>query len=132
MALLLTNNTAQDTLTAGGIIPLGTAKHGCGKNVRLNGNAITITGSGYYLVTVNASIAVSGTAAETIQLYENGTAIEGAVARETPTASGAIVNLTIPWIIRNPPCCQQTTRNLTVVSSVGGTLYNITVTVESI
>ncbi len=128
MSLLLTSNTTESEVAAGGIVPLGVAVHGCGKDVRLVGNSVALYGCGYYMVDVVISAAVAGTGAMTAQLYADGVPIPGARATETPGSSDPIVNLTIPWIIKKNCPCNATV--LTVGLDVAGTVNNVVVRVE--
>ena len=58
-----------------GVIPLGSLIRRYGCDVALNGNAVNITGTGYY--DVDASVTVTSTAAGTvtITLYKDGVAV---------------------------------------------------------
>ena len=128
MALLLTSNTTESAVAAGGIVPLGAAVHGCGKDIRLVGNSVTLYGTGYYKVDVSISATVAGTGAMTAQLYADGVPIPGAKATETPGAADPVVNLTIPWIVKKNCPCNATV--LTVGLDVAGNVNNVVVRVE--
>ena len=121
---LLTSLENSTSVVAGGTIPLGSAVHGFGRNIKLNGNSITISGCGYYDVVMSASIAVTGTGAVTVQLMDNGVAIPGAVGTATPSAAGAVVNISFPWKIRNTGCS-----NLSYTLSEAATVQSMIVDV---
>lgn len=75
--------TAMQTPTAvdvGGVIPLGSLIRRYGCDIQLNGNAVNLTGTGYY--DVDASVTVAPTAAGTVTatLYKDGVAVPGATA----------------------------------------------------
>ena len=126
---LLTNNSAATVLTAGSVVPLGSAIHGYGKSIRLNGNSISISTAGYYDIEVSVSAEVTGTDTVTIQLYDNGVAIPGALGSATPGAAGAEVNISFPWVFRKEGCgCRLD--NLTLVVSDAVTVNNVIVFVE--
>ena len=126
---LLTNNSAATAVAAGQVVPLGSAIHGYGKSIRLNGNSISISGAGYYDVNVSVSAAVTGTDAVTIQLYDNGVAIPGAYGTATPGAAGAVVNIAFPWLFRKEGCgCRLD--NLTLVADQAVTVNNVIVFVD--
>lgn len=132
MAVLLTSNTSETTLTANSVIPLGNVVHEFGNGIRLNGDAIRITGFGYYLFNVDVAMDVTGVGAVTVQLYENGVPIPGASSVATPAAAGAAVDISFPWIIRSVPCCSSAPKNITVVVSGAGVLDSITVAVTKV
>ena len=126
---LLTNNSAATVVTAGSVVPLGSAIHGYGKSIRLNGNSIGISTAGYYDVEVSITAAVTGTGTPTAQLYNNGVAIPGAYGSATPGAAGATVNIAIPWLFRKEGCgCKMD--NLTIRLDAAATVNNVIVFVE--
>lgn len=127
MSLIITNSNTSTAVTAGGIVPLGVAVHGCGKDIRLVGNGIALYGCGYYNIDVSISASVTGTGAMTAQLYADGVPVPGAIASETPGSSDPVVNLTIPWIYRKGCGCRATV--LTVVLDSAGTVENSVVRV---
>lgn len=124
---LLTSNTSASVVTANGVIPLGNAIHGYGR-IRVDGNGITIGGGGYYKFIANVSASVTGTDALTVQLYENGVPVSGAVATALPNVAGATVNLTIPWMIKKG--CYPKTYSL--VASDPITLVSVTTVTEGV
>ena len=83
--------TALQTPTAvavDGVIPLGSLIRRYGCDISLNGNAVNLSGAGYY--DVDASITVAPTAAGTVTatLVKDGVAIPGATA-SAAAAAGA-------------------------------------------
>lgn len=126
---LLANNNTATLVAANGIVPLGNAIHGYGKGIRLNGNSIQIYNSGYYKISANLSVSVTGTGTITAQLYKNGSPIPGALASATPGAAAAVVNLEIDWLVRRN-CCGDDI--YTIVLSDSGTVNNVTTYVEKV
>jgi hypothetical protein len=113
-----------------GVIPLGSLIRRYGCDVALNGNAVNITGTGYY--DVDASVTVTSTAAETvtITLYKDGVAVPGATASETAAANGT-VDLNIPALVRQV-CCAAGSALTLVLTGVAATVNNVALRVQRI
>lgn len=125
--------TALQTPTAvavDGVIPLGSIirRYGCDAN--LNGNAVNLSGAGYY--DVDASITVSPTAAGTVTatLVKDGVAIPGATA-SADAASGAPTVLSFPALVRQA-CCASGSALTLVLSGVAATVNNVALRVQRI
>lgn len=101
---IYTANTTPTALAVGNIIPVGTTVRRFGQCVRQDGNTITLTGSGYYLV--NASATVAPTAAGTVSVtgQKDGVAVIGATAAATTTVAAESENLSLDFIVRNVGC----------------------------
>lgn len=124
---------AMQTPTAvavGGVIPLGSLIRRYGGDLSLNGNAVNITGAGYY--DVDASITVLSTAAGTITatLYKDGVAVPGASASATAAANGT-VDLNIPALVRQV-CCEAGSALTLVLTGAAGTIVNVALRVQRI
>lgn len=128
---IYTVNTAATTLAIGDIIPLGNTVRRFGQCIRQDGNAISVCGKGYYLVT--ASITATPTAAGTITVnaQKDGVAIPGATASETVAAANTSVNLSIVAITRNMCDCGGSMLSF-VLADAAGVINNIAVTVEKL
>lgn len=128
---IYTVNTTAPTLAVGDIIPLGNTVRRFGQCIRQDGNAISVCGKGYYLVT--ASITATPTAAGTITVnaQKDGVAIPGATASETVAAANTSVNLSIAAIVRNICDCGGSMLSFAVEDSAG-VINNIAVTVEKL
>lgn len=94
MLLIGTRNTTSQAVVTGGVVDLGSTyrryikKNSCGVNTfALNGDAIAIQQSGVYKVTVSATFTAPAAGDVTLQLFENGVAIPGALATETITTA---------------------------------------------
>lgn len=93
-SLLLTNSTAQ-SIAAGGIVPLGSAVHGFGKDIILNGNRINLRAAGHYdIEAVFTGLATAATPI-TLTMYEG--AVPVTSVSVTPAAAGAAVTLPLIW-----------------------------------
>lgn len=113
-----------------GVIPLGGLIRRYGCDVALNGNAVNITGAGYY--DVDASVTVTPTAAGTvtITLYKDGVAVPGATASETAAANGT-VDLSIPALVRQV-CCAAGSALTLVLTGAAATVNNVALRVQRI
>lgn len=113
-----------------GVIPLGSLIRRYGCDISLNGNAVNLSGAGYY--DVDASITANLTAAGTVTvtLYKDGLAVPGATASETGTASGT-VNLNIPALVRQA-CCASGSALTLVLSGAAATVTNVALRVQRI
>lgn len=121
-AIYCVNSTGQ-AYQANSQIPFGHAVRRYGCNCGLDGDAIVLRGSGYYLV--DAVLVTTPTAAGeiTAQLLGNGVPIPGASATVTATAAGDYVTLPISCMVRNcGPCCDVT---LTLVVDAAHTLDHL-------
>lgn len=108
--LLYTFNTNSSTLTSGSVIPLGSVGRKAGTALNLNGNGISVSQNGYYEINATFTVLPSVSEAVTIQLYEDGVAIQGAKATVT---TDAVTTIPLTTIIRKY-CCH-TTANITAV-----------------
>lgn len=100
---IYTANAAASTVAVGDLIPLGSTSRRYGCNLRQDGNGITATGAGYYLITMSATVAPTAAGAVTITGQKDGVAIIGATATST-AAAGAATDLAFSAIVRNIGC----------------------------
>lgn len=100
---IYTANAAASTVAVGDLIPLGSTSRRYGCNLRQDGNGITATGAGYYLVTMSATVAPTAAGAVTVTAQKDGVAIIGATATST-AAAGAATDLAFSAIVRNIGC----------------------------
>lgn len=101
--------------------------------------SVALQGTGYYLVSVNATVAnTTATSGDiTLQLYVNGVAYPGATGTKTSTAttdSGTISFTTLVRVL--PNCCAITSNNpltLTVVNTgIASSVSNAAMTVVKV
>lgn len=113
-----------------GVIPLGSLIRRYGCDIGLNGNAVNLSGAGYYDVdaSITANLMAAGTV--TVTLYKDGLAVPGATASETGTASGT-VNLNIPALVRQA-CCASGSALTLVLSGAAATVTNVALRVQRI
>ena len=113
-----------------GVIPLGSLIRRYGCDISLNGNAVNLSGAGYY--DVDASITVAPTAAGTVTatLVKDGVAIPGATA-SAAAAAGAPTVLSFPALVRQA-CCAAGSALTLVLSGAAATVNNVALRVQRI
>ena len=77
-SLIQVANQSTQTVAPNSIISLGSVQRRFGCNCRLSGNAIEISGEGYYEVEAAVSLAPTATGDVAVALYENGVQLPGA------------------------------------------------------
>lgn len=102
-SIIYTTNVTASAVAVGDLIPLGSTSRRYGCNLRQDGNGITATGAGYYLVTMSATAAPTAAGAVTITGQKDGVAIIGATATST-AAAGAATDLAFSTVVRNIGC----------------------------
>lgn len=102
-SIIYTTNVTASAVAVGDLIPLGSTSRRYGCNLRQDGDGITATGAGYYLVTMSATVAPTAAGAVTITGQKDGVAIIGATATST-AAAGAAIDLAFSAIVRNIGC----------------------------
>lgn len=127
---IYTANTSAQTVAVNDIIPVGTTSRRFGCNIRQDGNTITLTGPGYYLV--NASATVAPTAAGTVSVtgQKDGVAVIGATAAATTTVAAESANLSLGFIVRNVSCGSSILSF--VLGGAESTVTNLAVTVTKL
>ena len=100
---IYTANATANAVAVGNLVPLGSTVRRYGCNLRQDGNGITATGAGYYLVTMSATVAPTAAGAVTITGQKDGVAIIGATATST-AAAGATTDLAFSAVVRKIGC----------------------------
>lgn len=113
-----------------GVIPLGSLIRRYGCDVALNGNAVNITGAGYYDVDASVTVSPAAAGTVTITLYKDGVAVPGATASETAAANGT-VDLSIPALVRQV-CCAAGSALTLVLTGAAATVDNVALRVQRI
>lgn len=113
--------TGVQEVAAGSVLPLTNTVRQYGKCIRLNNNTIALrtacgcngmeSASGYYTVSVNATLTASAEGQVTVSLYQDGNLVPGAVQTSSAAADG-IVNFGFTAPVR--VFCGQDYSNLTV------------------
>lgn len=113
-----------------GVIPLGSLIRRYGCDVALNGNAVNITGAGYYDVDASVTVSPAAAGTVTITLYKDGVAVPGATASETAAANGT-VDLSIPALVRQV-CCAAGSALTLVLTGAAATVNNVALRVQRV
>ena len=113
-----------------GVIPLGSLIRRYGCDVALNGNAVNITGAGYYDVDASVTVSPAAAGTVTVTLYKDGVAVPGATASETAAANGT-VDLSIPALVRQV-CCAAGSALTLMLTGVAATVNNVALRVQRI
>lgn len=113
-----------------GVIPLGSLIRRYGCDVALNGNAVNITGAGYYDVDASVTISPAAAGTVTVTLYKDGVAVPGATASETAAANGT-VDLSISALVRQV-CCAAGSALTLVLTGAAATVNNVALRVQRV
>lgn len=122
-SLLLTNSTAQ-SISAGGAVPLGSAVHGFGKDIVLNGERINLNSAGHYDIEAVLSGIVTTAGTVTLTMYEGAAAVANSTV--TTTANNAAVAIPLIWNTFVKCGCNSTNIHFTL----SGAMTNASMTVE--
>lgn len=129
------NITTQSVLTDG-TITFTTDRILTGCTATRNGNTFQLNKPGYYYITFSATGTTTAAAGDvTVELYNGGVAVPGALASFYSAAVVNEGNLTISTIIRVPPsCCAiDNTANLTLVNTgVPATFTNVNINITKL
>ena len=113
-----------------GVIPLGSLIRRYGCDVALNGNAVNITGAGYYDVDASVTVTPAAAGTVTVTLYKDGVSVPGAIASATAAANGT-VDLSIPALVRQV-CCAEGSALTLVLAGAAATVNNVALRVQRI
>lgn len=128
-AALYTSNTSSTAVTAGSVIPIGSAVHGYGCGIDLNGNIITLT-AGYYKVSVNATATASAAGNIVVTLQQDGAPIIGATQTAQATAADEVINISYAALVFVR--CNSITNLTALLTGTDATVNNFALTVERI
>jgi len=118
-AVLYTANSNNQTVGINGIISPGGVVRRYGCNIQLSGNAVTLTGTGYYDISASITLVPSAAGTVTVTAYQDGIPIQGATASATVAAVDTSVALPVIGMARlvNPNAGSNITFVLTGVES---------------
>lgn len=127
---IYTANTTSQVLTADSGVSFGSVIRRFGCNCNLNGDAITLSGAGYYDVDIN--VVVTGSAAGTaeIVLLKDGVEVPGATA-STATSTTSINTVGISALVREL-CCEGGSTLTLVLRGVNATISNVATVVTKL
>lgn len=127
-ALIQTVNAGPQAVEEMGVIGLGTTTRRFGCNLRQSGDAIECAGCGYYTVTATVIAAPTAAGVVTVEMYQNGAAVPGAIASATVATADSPVTLPLVGSIRL--ACEETATLTFVLTEGSGTVENIAVRVQ--
>lgn len=116
--------TVTPTATSPAFVSLGNVVRRYGCNLRLNGNSIEQTGSGYFELTGSITVAPTATGTVTVALFENGEVLPGSqVSGSVSTANNPV---TLPLIGTSKNCGCNCASSITVgVIAGAGNVTNV-------
>ena len=129
-SLIQTVNQSSQTVAENSIINLGSVIRRYGCNLRMNGNAVEVSGEGYYKIDCNVTLAPTEAGTATIAIYKNGVQLTGATASGTAAAAGDFITLPVQTTIREGCQCDGGTALTVVLVSGASTISNIALRVE--
>jgi hypothetical protein len=104
-SIIYTVNSTSTTVEATNIIPLGSTIRRFGGNVSQDGNSITITGKGYYHISVSATVTPEAVGNVGITTLKDGVPVTGGSAVGSVSTVGNSTTLPINAIVRNTCDC---------------------------
>lgn len=128
---IYTANTTATTVTAGDIVPLGTTIRRFGCNVAQDGNAITFSGKGYYLINVSATVNPTAIGNVGITMLKDGVSVVGANVSGSVSTANNSVALPMTAIVRNKCDCDTSFVSF-VLDTTTSSVVNFAVTVEKL
>jgi hypothetical protein len=130
---IYTANVSAQNVAVNGVINPGTVVRRFGPNVALSGNAIQISGQGYYDVDVSITAAPTAAGNVTITMFKDGVAIQGATATASTTTANNPINLSISSMVREFCECCTGISNLTfVLTGTAAAVSNVSIVVEKL
>ena len=129
-SLIQVSNQSSQAVAVNSVIPLGTTQRRFGSDLRLAGNGIEITGTGYYTVECDVSVAPTAAGNVTVALYNNGVQIPGAIAYGSVSTATNPTTLPISATVRRGCCCEDGDVITCVLLAGAGVAQNISLRVE--
>lgn len=107
--------------------PFGSVVRRYGPALRLDGQSVNAYGSGYYEIDASLSFTPTATGPVTIQFYQDGVAIPGALGTAQGTAAEP-VNISVVGLMRNCGCdCNSA---ITYTVDAAGLIANLAVRID--
>lgn len=128
-SLIQTANQSAQAVQAASIISLGSVQRRFGCNCRLSGNAIELSGEGYYEIDAAVALAPNAVGNVTVALYNNGVQIPGAIAYGSVSTAGNSVTLPLVTTVRQGCCCDSADNITCVLVDGASTVRNISLRV---
>ena len=132
-AIYTVNNSGTTVTTTAGTfvqVPFGSIVRRFGDSIKLDGDSILCCNSGYFDVEISMSLTPTAAGTVTIQLYQDGVAVPGALSTITVPAVATTETFPITALIRNCGCnCGSV---LTVRINASATINNFATVVEKL
>lgn len=129
-SLIQVANPSSQSVAVNSIIPLGSVQRRYGCNCRLSGNAIELSGEGYYTIDADVSIAPTAAGNVTVAVYKDGVQIPGAIAYGSVSTASNPVSLCINCTVRQGCCCDSADNITLVLLEGAGVVTNVSMRVE--
>lgn len=125
---IYTAMTTPTAIAVGDLLPIGATVRRFGCSITQDGNTVTLRGSGYYKITVSATVEPTAAGTVSVTLNKDGVAVIGATAQGAVATAENPINLTVSAIVRNTCDCESSILSLTL-GETASTLTNLAVTV---
>lgn len=129
-SIMQTINSTDQSVLENGTINLGGVSRKYGNDVVLNSNTISIIGDRYYEIKANIVLTPAAEGNITVQMYDNGIAVAGAIATGSVATVGNTITLPIDYVIRRPCKCANAD-NITFVLADGAATINNIITITT-
>ena len=130
---IYTANTSTQSVAVDGIINPGTIIRRYGPNVNLSGNAIQISGAGYYDIDASFTVAPTAAGSVTVTAYLNNVAIPGATTSGSVSTASNPLTLSISSLVKEGcPCCEGLSTLTFVLTGTASTVSNSAIVVEKL
>lgn len=127
-ALIQTVNAGPQAVEEMGVIGLGSTVRRFGCNLRQSGDAIECAGCGYYTVTASVTVAPTAAGVVSVELFQDGASVTGAVASAAVATAESPVTLPLVGSVRLS--CEEAATLTFVLTEGAGTVENIAVRVQ--
>ena len=131
-AIYTVNQSAQN-VAVNGSLNLGSIIRRFGQNLNMSGNAIQISGEGYYDLDASITLAPSAVGNVTITAFADNIAIPGATATASVSTANNPVNISLSSLYRKGCQCCDGLSNITfVLTGTATSVTNVAIVVEKI
>jgi len=131
-AIYTVNQSAQN-VAVNGTLNLGSVIRRFGPNLTMSGNAIQISGAGYYDIDASITLAPSAAGNVTITAFVDNVAIPGATVTGSVATANDPVNLSLSSLFREGcPCCEGLSNLTFVLTGTAASVTNVAIVVEKI
>lgn len=130
---IYTVNTSTQSVAVDGIINPGTVIRRFGPNLDLSGNALQISGAGYYDIDASFTLAPTAVGTVTITAFLNNVPIPGATVSGSTTIANNPINVSLSSLVRQScPCCEGVSTLTFVLTGTEASITNSAIVVEKL